>query len=105
MSKWARFWGRVYTRRYWITNQIEWLPQKDAWAIENNLHWQLDVSFDADKLKARMNHAAQNLGIMRRMVFNTLKQEQSKGSLKGKRKRAGWSEEYLMKLLGILFKF
>ena len=52
-----------------------------------------------------MNNAAQNLSIMRRMVLNLLKQEESKGSLKGKRKRAGWSEDYLTKLLALLFNF
>ena len=78
---------------------------RQHWAIENNLHWQLDVTFDEDRLRARVNNAAQNLSIMRRMILNTLKQEKSKGSLKGKRKKAGWSEDYLTKLLGILFKF
>jgi predicted transposase YbfD/YdcC len=142
--------GRVETRRYWITDQIDWLDNKENWtglvsiglveserfikgetssemrcficsikpnahqfaqavrqhwAIENNLHWQLDVTFDEDKLRARINNAAQNLSILRRMVLNTLKQEKSKGSLKGKRKKAGWSEEYLTKLLALLFKF
>lgn len=142
--------GRVETRRYWITDQIDWLDNKENWtglvsiglveserfikdetssemrcficsikpnarqfaqavrqhwAIENNLHWQLDVTFNEDKLRARINNAAQNLSILRRMVLNTLKQEKSKGSLKGKRKKAGWSEEYLTKLLALLFKF
>lgn len=142
--------GRVETRRYWITDQIDWLENRENWsgllsiglveserfidgktsierryficsilpnarkfsqavrqhrAIENNLHWQLDVTFDEDKLRARANNAAQNLSIMRRMVLNVLKQEKSKGSLKGKRKKAGWSEDYLTRLLAILFKF
>lgn len=142
--------GRVETRRYWITDQIDWLDNKENWAgltsigfveseryvkgetshetrcficsikpqarrfaqavrqhwcIENNLHWQLDVTFDEDKLRARVKNAAQNLSILRRMVLNVLKQETSKGSLKGKRKKAGWSEKYLTQLLAILFKF
>ena len=71
---------------------------RQHWSIENNLHWQLDVTFDEDKLKMRINNAAQNLSILRRMVLNVLKQEASKGSLKGKRKKAGWSEEYLYPL-------
>lgn len=76
---------------------------RQHWSVENNLHWQLDVTFDEDKLRARVKNAAQNLAIMRRMVLNTLKQEKSKGSLKGKRKKAGWSEAYLVKLLAMLF--
>ena len=141
--------GRVETRRYWVTEEIDWLPQKlgwkkltsiglveseiyqngkttienrcfinsikpDAkrfsqavrqhWAIENNLHWQLDVSFDEDKLKMRAGYAAQNLSILRRMVLNLLKQDTSvKGSIKAKRKKAGWNKEYLRSLLEKLF--
>lgn len=75
------------------------------WAIENNLHWQLDVTFDEDKLRARIGYASQNLSILRRMVLNTLKLDNSKGSLKGKRKKAGWSSTYLEHLLTLLFNF
>lgn len=39
----------------------------------HNLHWQLDVFFDEDKLRARIGYAAQNLSITRRMVLNALK--------------------------------
>jgi len=49
--------------------------------------------------------SAQNLSILRRMVLNVLKQETSKGSLKGKRKKASWSEEYLVSLLPLMFNF
>ncbi|PCI39663.1 MAG: hypothetical protein COB50_00850 [Thiotrichales bacterium] len=78
---------------------------RQHWSIENNVHWQLDVTFDEDKLRARAKNAAHNLSIMRRMVLNILKLEKSKGSLKGKRKKAGWSESYLTKLLALLFEF
>ncbi len=79
---------------------------RQHWAIENNLHWQLDVSFDEDKLRARVRYAAQNLAIVRRMILNVLKQDTTKKtSLKTKRKCAGWSEAYLTKMLATLFKF
>lgn len=78
---------------------------RQHWAIENNLHWQLDVTFNEDKLRARMGYAAQNLSIMRRMVLNTLKLDNSKGSLKGKGKNVGWSPVYLEHLLSLLFNF
>lgn len=143
--------GRVETRRYWITDKINWLENKEQWtglntigmveserfvkgetsiesryficsiapkasqfaqavrehwAIENNLHWQLDVTFNEDNLRMRVKNAAENLSILRRMVLNTLKQDTStKASLQRKRKRAGWSEEYLMTLLALLFNF
>lgn len=74
-------------------------------STHHNLHWQLDVTFNEDKLRARMGYAAQNLSIMRRMVLNTLKLDNSKGSLKVKRKKAGWSPVYLEHLLSLLFNF
>jgi hypothetical protein len=52
----------------------------------------------------QINNAAQNVSILHRMVLNVLKQEASKGSLKGKRKRAGWPEEYLVNLLSLILK-
>lgn len=143
--------GRVESRRYWITNQIEWLNSRNDWSglktiglveseryvkgetsierrcficsikpdakqfatavrqhwsIENNLHWQLDVTFNEDKLRGRIKNAAQNLSILRRMILNTLKKETSfNASLQRKRKRAGWSQDYLIKLMALLFKF
>lgn len=142
--------GRIETRRYWITDHIDWLDQKEEWAglrtiglvesiretkdkteqelrcfissirpnakqfatavrqhwaIENNLHWQLDITFNEDKLRARVGYASQNLSILRRMVLNTLKLDNSKGSLKGKRKKASWSPTYLEHLLTMLFNF
>jgi hypothetical protein len=79
---------------------------RQHWAIENNLHWQLDVSFDEDKLRMRVGYAAQNLSILRRMVLNILKQDTTtKASIKAKRKKAGWSKDYLILLLGKLFNF
>ena len=79
---------------------------RQHWSIENNLHWQLDVTFNEDKLRMRVKNAAHNLSILRRMVLNTLKTDQAtKASLRLKRKKAGWSEEYLMSMLALLFKF
>jgi predicted transposase YbfD/YdcC len=79
---------------------------RQHWAIENNLHWQLDVTFNEDKLRARMRNAAQNLTILRRMILNVLKQDKtSKASLNIKRMKAGWNNQYLLHMLALLFKF
>ena len=79
---------------------------RQHWSIENNLHWQLDVTFCEDKLRMRAKNAAHNLSILRRMVLNTLKSDtSSKSSLRLKRKRAGWSDAYLMSILPLLFNF
>ncbi|MDR0612370.1 MAG: hypothetical protein LBG45_02610, partial [Dysgonamonadaceae bacterium] len=68
--------------------------------IENNLHWQLDVSFREDESRKREGYAAQNFSMLNRIALNLIKHEQSKKrSVKGKRLDAGWNNNYLLKIL------
>jgi len=70
------------------------------WTIENQLHWVLDVAFDEDRCRVRKEHAAQNFSILRHCALNLLKQETSaKCGIQAKRKKAGWSNDYLLKVL------
>lgn len=72
------------------------------WAIENSLHWSLDVSFAEDQCRVRTGYAAENLAILRHISLNILKQETTKKrGIKGKQKNAGWDHSYLLKLLAI----
>ena len=68
------------------------------WAIES-MHWILDVVFDEDSSRLRNGESTQNFGFLRKFVVSLLKRDASKGSLKGKRKRAAWSTDFLEKLL------
>ena len=43
------------------------------WAIENRLHWVLDDALREDRCTARKGHATENLGLMRKIVYNLLK--------------------------------
>ena len=54
------------------------------WSIENNLHWQLDVTFREDENRTRKDHAALNFSVIRRAALNMLKREVTKISLKRK---------------------
>lgn len=140
--------GRIETRRYWITEKIDWFADREQWeglrsmgmvestrqigettsrqvryylcslqadavefaravrghwAVENNLHWMLDVCFGEDQSRARGGHAAQNLGILRQIALNALKRDTTRqDAIKGKRKIAGWDETFLATLLGNL---
>lgn len=70
------------------------------WQIENSLHWVLDMAFREDESRVRKNHAPQNFAILRQVALNLLKQEDSlKVGIAAKRKRAGWDEAYLSKVL------
>jgi len=73
---------------------------RSHWSIENKLHWQLDVSFSEDKSRKRDRNAAENYSVILRMALNIVKSEKStKKSVKGKRLKAGWDNEYLLTLL------
>jgi predicted transposase YbfD/YdcC len=69
------------------------------WAIENSLHYVLDVSFDEDKSRVRKGYAAENLSRLRRLTANLLQLNGRKRSIKGQRKTCSWSDEYMFKTL------
>ncbi|VAW84023.1 Mobile element protein, partial [hydrothermal vent metagenome] len=70
------------------------------WGVENNLHWQLDMSFREDESRMRKGHSAENFVVMRHVALNLLKKDKSvKLGIKNKRLKAGWDESYLAKLL------
>jgi predicted transposase YbfD/YdcC len=71
------------------------------WAIENSLHWSLDVCFAEDSSRIRVGYAAENMAILRHIALNVLKNDTSKKrGIKGKQKNASWDHSYLLSLLG-----
>jgi predicted transposase YbfD/YdcC len=77
---------------------------RSHWGIENAVHWVLDVAFGEDQSRMRAGHAAENMAVLRHLVRNLLEREQSQPgrSLKGKRLKAGWDNDYLLKILTCL---
>jgi predicted transposase YbfD/YdcC len=69
------------------------------WQIENRLHWVLDVVMDEDQSRARKDHAPENLARLRRFALNLIRANPDKGSTRGKIKRAGWDDTFLLKIL------
>jgi predicted transposase YbfD/YdcC len=75
------------------------------WSIENSMNWVLDVAFREDDSRVRTDFAPENLGILRRIALNLLKQETTlKVGVKAKRKAAGWDEAYLRRVLTPLLR-
>lgn len=70
------------------------------WAIENELHWVLDVALNEDHSRVRKDQAPENLAVLRHIALNLLKQEKTaKGGIHAKQLQAAWKEDYLLKVL------
>jgi predicted transposase YbfD/YdcC len=70
------------------------------WAIENSLHWVLDVTFDEDRARNRKDSGPENLAILRRLTLNLLRKALPKLPVGRKRKRAGWSDAIARAVIG-----
>ena len=72
---------------------------RSHWAIENSLHWVLDVTFKEDLSRLRIGHGARNMAIVRHFALNLVRQLKDKRAIKRRRKVASWNPEYLMEML------
>jgi len=94
-------------RRYYISSHSGRQAQKLAVLIHNHgrvekeLHWTLDVSFNEDQCRVRIENAAENRSRIRRISLLLLKNEKTcKLGIKSKRAKAGYDRNYLLTLLG-----
>ena len=91
--------------RYYISSlapQAKSLAEaiRTHWSIENPLHWVLDVAFREDECRIRNGHAPENFTLLRHLALSALNQETTaKVGIKNKRLRAGWDDDYLLKVL------
>lgn len=91
--------------RYYISSLKDLTPQKaydlarGHWAVENKLHWQLDVSFKEDQQRHRTGNAPENLSIVRKMVLNTTIIKEQKLSKKKILKKMAWNESYFLEMM------
>jgi predicted transposase YbfD/YdcC len=72
---------------------------RSHWTIENNLHWILDMIFRDDECRVRTDHAPANFTTIKHMALNLLRRPAGKQSLRGKRKAAGWDDDFLESLV------
>jgi predicted transposase YbfD/YdcC len=69
------------------------------WRIENNLHWQLDISLREDASRIQERHGAANLALLRKMALSLLKQNPTKDSIARKRKAAALDVDFLAEIM------
>jgi predicted transposase YbfD/YdcC len=97
--------GKVTSERHYYITSLEADVEKLAvairahWGIENNLHWMLDVAFDEDSRRIRDKRAAENYALVSRLALMMLKRSTERGSIRIKRKKAGWTSDYMTQLL------
>jgi predicted transposase YbfD/YdcC len=72
---------------------------RSHWAIENSLHWVLDMVFRDDESRVRTDHAPANFCTIKHMAQNLIRLAPAKGSLRLKRKAAAWDDEFLASLI------
>jgi predicted transposase YbfD/YdcC len=69
---------------------------RQHWAVENNLHWQLDVSFNEDEWRAKAGNITTNIALLNKFALNLVKKETSrKASMKSKRFATALSDDYM----------
>lgn len=70
------------------------------WEVES-MHWLLDVEFKDDLSRYRTGHGAKNIAVIRRFALDLVRNLKTKGSIKTRRKRAGWNTDFLLQVLQI----
>jgi predicted transposase YbfD/YdcC len=72
---------------------------RQHWGVENSLHYVLDVTFKEDASRIRINNAAENFSVMRRLALNVIRCTKAKGSIKARRMRAALNDSFMENLL------
>ena len=89
--------------RYFITSLTDVAPFASAvrehWGIENSLHWVLDVGFNEDNCRMRKDNSGENFAVIRHIAINLLKKDTSKMSMRAKRHRCAYDDEFLYNVL------
>ncbi|HWF96944.1 MAG TPA: ISAs1 family transposase [Xanthobacteraceae bacterium] len=96
-----------FETRYYVSSATLSAPRAAAavrghWAIENSLHWVLDVTFGDDQSRVRKGHGAKNMAVVRHFAINLARTAKDKRSVRLRRKCAGWDPNYLATILGYL---
>ena len=72
---------------------------RDHWAVENSLHWVMDMVFRDDECRLRTNHAPANFATLKHIALNLIRRAKSKDSIRLRRKVASWDDHFLANLV------
>jgi predicted transposase YbfD/YdcC len=72
---------------------------RDHWAIENSLHWVLDMVFRDDECRLRTTNVPANFTTLKHMALNLIRRANSNDSIRSRRKVAAWDDEFLVSLI------
>jgi predicted transposase YbfD/YdcC len=72
---------------------------RSHWAVENSLHWVMDMVFRDDECRVRTDQAPANFTTLKHMAHNLIRKALGKDSLRLKRKTAGWDDDFPASLL------
>jgi predicted transposase YbfD/YdcC len=90
--------------RFYITSLVLPASQigslvRDHWAVENSLHWVMDMVFRDDECRVRTDHAPANFTTLKHMALNLIRRAPSKDSIRLRRKVATWDDEFLASII------
>ena len=72
---------------------------RSHWAIENSLHWVMDMVFRDDECRVRTQHAPANFTTIKHMAHNLLRLAPGKDSLRLRRKVAAWDDQFFAHII------
>jgi predicted transposase YbfD/YdcC len=90
--------------RYYLTSSA-WRAERlgpmvrDHWAVENSLHWVMDMTFRDDECRIRTEHAPENFVTLKHMAANLARKAPGRDSVRLRLKTAAWDDDYLAKLI------
>jgi len=69
------------------------------WAVENSLHWVMDMVFRDDECRLRTENAPANFTTIKHIALNLIRRAKTKDSIRLRRKVAAWDDEFLVSLI------
>ena len=90
--------------RFYITSLVLLANQlgpilRSHWAVENSLHWVMDMVFRDDECRVRTEHAPANFTTIKHMALNLIRNAPGKDSLRLRRKVAAWDDDFLASII------